>query len=659
MANVNPYEGNTQSRNLRVIGSVLTPAYKAKNDTLEFNADYAVNPALTLTSQTGYNQDFLYSLEDFNRFNTVPGFFGPDTFQYPVGHGLATLNPQTGTYFYCDPQLGCSDRLVGEDLSEEHAWQFSQEFRLTSNFSGPLNFSVGGNYVHYETEVYYYVFFNSLTALAKASGHTAISSDNHECLPLGFNYSDPSLGGGTPVGNADTCPYIDPNPIDSLNNEGHNYFLSQNPYTLNSYAGFGEAYYQLFSDLKLTGGLRWTEDRKHFLQIPSWVVGTGWGYPIAGIVDQQWDEWTGRAVANWTPKLDFTDQTLVYGSYSHGYKAGGANPPGPVLGGSPGVGAGDITFVQFPVHPLTFKPEFIEAFELGTKNTALDGALTFNGNVFYYNNKDYQISEIVDRTAINLNFDAHIKGAELETTWEPLPGLKFNFAGGYEDTSVAKGQKAIDLMDRTAGNPNWMVVKPFVTQASNCILPTYVVAAMVEQDGTPDVSSYCEMAYTGHLDPITQLPYTTPNPTSAAFNVYLPPGYAGFDPLAGTPGDPYTGQNISNGIDYGPVPNNGEGIAKDLSGHKLPNAPPLTVSMGAQYTMPLSEDWAGTLRGDYYWQDYSWARIFNDNPYDRIRGYTNVNLTLIFTNQSGWQVMLYDKNVFNTTGHHGRLPEQR
>ena len=81
----------------------------------------------------------------------------------------------------------------------------------------------------------------------------------------------------------------------------------------------------------------------------------------------------------------------------------------------------------------------------------------------------------------------------------------------------------------------------------------------------------------------------------------------------------------------------------------MPNAPPFTVSFGAQYTMPLTPDWAGTLRGDYYWQDYSWARVFNDNPYDRLRGYTNVNLTLIFTNQNGWQVMLYDKNVFNTT----------
>jgi hypothetical protein len=35
--------------------------------------------------------------------------------------------------------------------------------------------------------------------------------------------------------------------------------------------------------------------------------------------------------------------------------------------------------------------------------------------------------------------------------------------------------------------------------------------------------------------------------------------------------------------------------------------------------------------------------------YDKLHAYSNVNLTLILTSQSGWQVMLYDKNVFNTT----------
>ena len=97
----------------------------------------------------------------------------------------------------------------------------------------------------------------------------------------------------------------------SLNNEGHNYFLSQNPYTLNSYAAFGEAYYNVLHDLKLTAGLRWTDDQKHFIDIPSELARRpAMAIPSTGVVNQQWDQFTGRAAANWTPKLDFTDQTL-------------------------------------------------------------------------------------------------------------------------------------------------------------------------------------------------------------------------------------------------------------------------------------------------------------------------------------------------------------
>ncbi len=291
-----------------------------------------------------------------------------------------------------------------------------------------------------------------------------------------------------------------------------------------------------------------------------------------------------------------------------------------------------------PIHPLTFKPEFVDAFEVGSKNTLLDGELTINGDVFYYNYENYQISEIVDRTAINLNFDAHAKGAEIEATWEPMLGLRFNFAGGWEDTALAKGDQAVDLIDRTAGNPDWIMVKPFVTEASNCILPIYVVAAAVNGGGA-EISDICGDAYASHIDPITQLPYVPNPPGKVSIGTGIPAGYPGFDPISPTA--------TNNGA--GPAPNNGGGFDKDLSGNELPNAPPFTVSIGAQYTLPITPDWAGTLRGDYYWQDYSWARVFNDNPYDRLRGYTNVNLTLIFTNQNGWQVMLYDKNVFNET----------
>ena len=434
------YASTTQSQNLRVIESSINPIYKAKNDTLELNADYAVTPTLTFTSQTGYNNDFLWSTEDYNRFNSAPGAFqvSPGNEQStnyldsltPDPSGLHVCHDVGGSCLvvgapcapsasngacqaagqFCDPQLGCSDQLVAQDLSDEHAWQLSQEFRLTSNFSGPLNFSAGANYMHYETEENYYVFINTLTlfSLYDAVGpYIPGVTDNSSCIPGGLRNPNPTQT--RPV--TAYCPYLDPNPLNKLNNQGHNYFLSQNPYALNSYAGFGEVYYNVLQDLKLTTGLRWTEDQKHFTAIPSELILPGYGYAVAGVVNQQWDQFTGRVAANWTPKLDFTDQTLFYGSYAHGYKAGGANPPGAIF---PTIVQTDGFQATNPIHPLTFKPEFIDAFEVGSKNTLLDGTLTFNGDVFYYNYENYQISEIVDRSAINLNFDAHVKGAEIE-----------------------------------------------------------------------------------------------------------------------------------------------------------------------------------------------------------------------------------------------------
>ena len=686
---INPYVSTVQSHNLRDIETQIDPRYNAKNNTLELNADYEITPALTFSSQTGYNQDFLYSTEDYNRFNTTPGMFIPDT-------GSRNIVGSDGTF--CDPQLGCSTRLVAQDVSSEHAWQASQEFRLASNFKGPFNFSVGGNYMHYETVEDYYVFANSLTLFAVKTG-SAVSppwdpgvTDNLSgCLSssytsnayyhggYGQQYNDPNIGAGDPIYG---CFYIDPNPLSNLNGEGHNYFLSRNPYVLNSYAGFGEAYYNLRPDLKLTGGIRWTNDQKHFIDIPSELLASGYGYASIATVDQQWNQLTGRLAANWTPKLDFTDQTLIYGSFAHGYKAGGANPPGADLFAYGGKGAG---LRGVPDHPLTFKPEFVDAYELGSKNTLLDG------DVFFYNYSGYQISRIVDRTSINDNFNATVKGAELEAMWEPLPGLKFNFAGGYEDTRIKDGQSSIDLMDRTAGHPGWVLMKPFVTEPSNCVLPEYVVAALIYSGYSEgnDAVSACGTAYYGGLDPVVNGTYESSwaganDPTHHLVTgqpYYISAGlsggnfgypityadnsaghnpnpivYTGFDPCAGDPANPgcsgnevYSGQNTYGTTNYGPAPNDGEGFAKPLGGNQLPNAPHFTASLSGEYTIPVSEDWAATLHSDFYWQSQSFARVFNDRPYDKIRGYSNVNLALILTSASGWQVMGYLKNVFDTT----------
>ncbi len=210
-------------------------------------------------------------------------------------------------------------------------------------------------------------------------------------------------------------------------------------------------------------------------------------------------------------------------------------------------------------------------------------------------------------------------------------------------------------MDRTAGHSGWMVVRPFITETSNCIVPTAVInqllsgfragnggnnstsAAYASPYGLENglafrgdaiaVEAACFDAYSDGHDPVTNRPYV-PFP-GADFYGNPAPNYAGFDPAT--------------------APNNGEGFMKNLSGNQLPNAPPFTLSAGAQYSMPLSADWAGTIRADGYWQGNSFARVFNDKPYDQLHGYTNANLTLIFTNQDGWQAMAYVKNVFDTT----------
>jgi outer membrane receptor protein involved in Fe transport len=452
--------------------------------------------------------------------------------------------------------------------------------------------------------------------------------------------ADPSAAGNYFFGIG--CGYVDPNPIDKVNGQGHNYFVSHNPYQLKSWATFGEIYYQVAPDVKLTGGLRFTDDVKDFQEYPSWALMAGAGIPQEGDIRQEWREWTGRAVVNWTPKLDFTDQTLVYGSYARGYKGGGANPPGVTP-----LPSGDV-FLSSPsnqTHPATFKPEFNNAFELGTKNSLADGSVTLNGDVFFYKYRNYQISQIVDRTAVNSNFNVTVKGAELETTWSPLPGLKLGFNGGYENATMDDGQSAIDLMDRTAGHQGWMVVRPFLTQTSNCVLPSYVVNEVLTGRGYAGLlPQSCLFAYAIGSDPLTAGPYAA-NPDLVTF-----PGYPGFDPLAGNnPNDPYTGQNTYNGVDYGPAPNNGEGFAKNISGNQLPNAPHFTTSLSADYTMPVSQDWAATLHGDFYYQSGSYWRIFNDSEYDKLRGYTNINMALIFTNQDGWQAMVYVKNLIDTT----------
>lgn len=633
-----PYGGLEQSHDLREIASFRDPIYRAQADIFQFNMEIDLTDSLTLNSQTLYVEDSVYSFQDVNRFNTLPFFNDTSQMTNLWAPGYADLAP--GGVF-CDPQIGCSNTMAGFDISRADAEQFTQEFRLSSSFAGPLNFSVGANYTHYETLSQYYVMNNVLTALAmtvpfNGSGDFDVCANSSWFGPAGIQ---------VPMEDAVHCPYIDPNPVESINGDGHNYFRSINPYELQSAAAFGELYWDASETVRVTAGLRYTDDRKSFdihptqlLLAPMILAGgiVGRGHPKRETVELEWGEWTGRFGVDWKPELSFTDQTLLYAFYSRGYKGGGMNPPLPdFASGQEYVDAGYIDqathdlYVMINFLPIlsligeeyeqVFDPEYVNAFEVGAKNTLLDGAMIFNATAFFYDYTDYQVSQVRNRSAINENFDATVWGLEFETRWEVTSNFRLNANLGFLKTKIADGENSIDIMNRNLGDPNYTVTKAWAQIPSNCVVPTAVAEAHLNDPGVSGIQYYWRMCG----------------------------GYGALGSIAGSPTDPATG------LPYDPANypelNGGSGLTTDLSGNELPNAPRMTFNIGGEYDWRVGGDWKVTVRGDYYWQGESWHRVYNLEPYDRLRSWDYVNLGIWAERADGLRIEAYVKNVFDST----------
>lgn len=539
-----PFGGLMQSRDLREIASIRDPIYRANADILQANFEVDLMDNLTLISQSVYVDDGVYSFQDFNRFNSVPIF--RDTTQFQGAPYGSYTNVAPGGIF-CDPQIGCADRMAGFDVSRSSAEQFTQEFRLASSFGGPINFSIGANYTEFDAFTEYFVMNNVLTALAMTVPFNGAGSAD-KCSMLGFS-PEPGIGGSPnpiPMGDPNIyCPYIDPNPVETISGEGHNYFRSANPYRLRSTAAFGELYWNFSESLSMTAGLRYTSDQKTFTQIPTQlllaptIIGGGLvsrGSPSAGELEMKWGEWTGRLGVHWRPETSFTDETLLYATYSRGYKGGGANPPTPGFATVQDLvdaeyidAATAEVFEQMGVLPVlslngleygaTFAPEFVNAFEIGTKNTLLGGTLLLNATAFYYDYADYQVSQIRNRTAVNENFDAEVWGVEFETVWNPTPDLRINANLGHLQTRIGDGEQSIDIMNRNLGNPDYLVVRSWAQIPANCVVPVGVAEAWAAtNEDLVNYYSLCgglggllKIAGTTPTDPATGMPFTFDN----------------------------------------------------------------------------------------------------------------------------------------------------
>ena len=583
------FAGKVQDPNIRNIESVFDPIYRTKTDIYEFNAEFDVTDKLKLNWLSAYTYYDFASRADYFRyvpsvpFNTTPN--PVNVFAGVPGYATAIYPFLFPNGVVTDAQNGNLNQFATSDLSTANTEQWSHEIRLQSSFDGPFNFNVGGIITRFQGTGDYFVFFNTGVGFYQVNNL--------------FATGNPNCSGPAP------CISIDPNK--NPDRSGHAYYDAYGPYDLTSYAVFGEFYWQMFENFKWTLGLRYTIDKKD-VENHSVTLGTpgvGIGEPLPGtppILHVSFKKPTGRFGFDWKPDLGFTDETLVYAFYARGYKAGGLNSP---CSAGPGVICG----------PPTFKPEFINSFEVGTKNTLLNGTMTLNLGAFNYDYKGYQVSKIVNRASTNENIDATVRGAEFESVWQPLNGLRLNAAIGYLDTKI-KNSSSIDTFNRTQSNPNLVVVKS--SAASNCVV-------------TLDAARRA-LAIANATNPFNLLGVCTTVPNAAGQQVgagtLLPGSQA---PAAGTNA---FGDLVSDGV---PV---------DLDGNDLPNAPHWTISLGAQYTMNFG-DWAATLRGDYYNQTKTFARIWNSGP-DRIKSWDNLNFTLTVENSDlGLEVGGFLKNATN------------
>lgn len=551
------HTGSLNPADFRDVALDFEPRYEADEQLYMISLEQELGPSHILTASVGYQDTRVFSQSDYN--NNVGGVFPL------LGNALAVMSvalPTTfGAYFsggeipisaVTSTNLGVvgfeienfSTTLDAYDQSSANSDQTMFELRLASDRDSAINYLIGGMYFDFDNETDYYVVAN------------------------GLDYF--SLVGSGVDGVAIPPPY----------------FNSETDfYGLDSAGIFGELYFEFTEALKLTLGARWTRDEKEIRDrqvllngAPTAIGSTSVSLPPLHDDTVEFTETTGRVVLDWAA----TDANLLYVSYARGYKGGGFNPPfDPAL---------------FPNTSPTFDPEFINAYEIGSKNNLAGGRVQANLTGFFYDYEGLQVSRIVNRTSFNDNIDAEIWGVEGEFVLAPNESWLINTNVSYLNSEITNAS-IIDPRDpsngRSAltdpGGPDDVTIIKDYVNYSNCV---------IEQNGGPPVVPTLQglVAVASALAPVFgPLPFSLCDQLAALdFSAFgLPYSYA-------------------------------DGIPVNLDGNELQNAPEWSYSMGLQYGIDIGNGYRLTLRGDYYWQDDMFGRIYN-RPVDRIESYDVIN----------------------------------
>ena len=187
-------------------------------------------------------------------------------------------------------------------------------------------------------------------------------------------------------------------------------------------AAFGQLQHSLTDRWLVSAGLRYSRETKRDLLRNSTLLPdnellglyTPNTIPAATAASTRdaartWSAWTPRLGLEFRPNAE----ALLYATYSAGFKSGGFN---------------DLSVINPP-----FDPEKIRSVEIGAKTEWFDHRLRLNGNVFWYDYTDLQVSVYANVGSVTTTFTtnaaaATVKGAEIELSARPLPQLDISLA---------------------------------------------------------------------------------------------------------------------------------------------------------------------------------------------------------------------------------------
>jgi iron complex outermembrane receptor protein len=292
--------------------------------------------------------------------------------------------------------IDATQAQVGDVLVDVHQHQVSQEFQLA--YTGERLTAVAGLYYLSERN---------------ASHQEAFANDLVDLSPFRPGVCIPGL----------TCV-----PEFLLGPSNFPTFLRtiDDDLKTRSYAGYANASYTVVPNVRLSAGVRWTEETKDYFRTTSTFSSAPLLNSVAPFVfappKGKWTDVSPMASLDWQA----TPTTMLYVRAAKGFQSGGFNGR-----------AND------PSTATKYDPETVWSYEAGFKTTILN-QLRLTGDVFYNDYKNFQarvsrtttdpVTGLPDPLLSVLNAGRlSIKGAELEASWTPLDGLLLDTQIGYLD----------------------------------------------------------------------------------------------------------------------------------------------------------------------------------------------------------------------------------